>query len=169
MKRSIQLIGCPGLLGGGGPADPTTQQTPASQETVPIDQATAQAGPETTSPKVSGDAPTIESVGPALLTQDFIVPVTKDKVEASIYSLKVQGEIMELTMTITPQFPNTPVDEPLSYYTVLNETAQGPKLLDRENLKEYSTVKEPSPYGLSTLNGTPQVVDRVVRRPAGSS
>ncbi|MDO5744934.1 MAG: hypothetical protein Q4P23_10755, partial [Micrococcaceae bacterium] len=153
----ISLTGCSGLPGGGEPADPATQQTPASQDTAPSEQSTAQAGPEATSPKASGDAPTVESLGPALLTQDFIVPGTKDKVEASIYSLKVQGEIMELTMTITPHFPHAPADEPLSYYTVLNETSQGPKLLDRENLKEYSTVKEPSSSGLSTLNGTPML------------
>ncbi len=168
MKRGIQLIGggaialialtgCSGLLGSDEPAAPTTQEAPASQESAPSAEATAQAGPGTASADASGEAPTVESLGTALLTQDFTVPGTKDKVEASIYSLKVHGEIMELTMTITPHFPDAPADEPLSYYTVLNETAQGPKLLDRENLKEYSTVKEPSSSGLSTLNDTPML------------
>lgn len=168
MNRGIQLIGggaialialtgCSGLLGSADPSASPTQEAPASQESTPSQETTAQAGPATASPDASAEAPAVESLGPALLTQDFLVPGTKDKVQASIYSLKVQGEIMELTMTITPHFPDAPADKPLSYYTVLNETTEGPKLLDRENLKEYSTVKEPSSTGLSTLNDTPML------------
>lgn len=136
---------------GTAPAPSTAPTTTAMQESDPAGTPTSIDAPGAT------EAPSVASLGTALLTQEFTVPGTKNKVEASIYSLKVHGEVMELTMTVTPHFAKAPADKPLSYWTVLNETSEGPKLIDRTHLKEYRTVKEPSSSGLSTLNNTPML------------
>lgn len=165
MKNRIQLlgVGAVALLALAGCSAPAPAPTAAAtQEAATQDAATQDAGAPTaqapsTDATGTAEAPSVASVGDPLVTQEFTVPMTKNKVEVAIHSLKVHGKVMELTMTVTPHFTQPTTSEPMNYWDVFNQSTTGPQLIDRVNLKEYHPVKVPSSTGLTTLNNTPMV------------
>lgn len=74
--------------------------------------------------------------------QDFKVPGSKDTVTVGVQSLIVEGKTMKLQLVITPNFSSISDSAKTSIYRAFGQTSIRPKLIDRENLKEYSLISD---------------------------
>ncbi|PQZ94923.1 hypothetical protein CQ018_06170 [Arthrobacter sp. MYb227] len=86
---------------------------------------------------VSADAGTV------IAEQEFKVPGSaKDTVTVGVQSLIVEGKTMKLQLVITPNLSSISDSAKTSIYRAFGETSIRPKLVDRENLKEYSLISD---------------------------
>ena len=69
-------------------------------------------------------------------------PGTNDKVNIGVQSLQVEGQTMTLQLVLTPEFTSISDSEAVSIYAATGSTRFNPKLIDRENLKEYSLISD---------------------------
>lgn len=76
-----------------------------------------------------------------LAEQEYQLPGTKDKTTFGIQSLVVEGDTMKLTMVMTPDFSSVSDSKTISLFDMAGEGGN-PLLIDRENLKEYSVIRQ---------------------------
>jgi hypothetical protein len=106
-----------------------------------------------------------------IVEQTFALANPDDKVTVGLQSLVVDGQVMTLTMVVTPDFSSVRDDEDVSLFDVNEETLFRPTLLDRANLKEYSVITDAGTAWASrdvetrTRNGTPMRVFAVFAAP----
>lgn len=81
-----------------------------------------------------------------LAQQKYTLPGTKDSVTLGVQSLVVDGKTMILKMVLTPDFSSVSDNEKVSIYDATGGGSAyiDPKLVDRENLKEYSVIHDAS-------------------------
>ncbi len=95
----------------------------------------------------------------------------EDEVTIGVQSLQVDGEVMQLRLVVTPNFTSVEDGETVSLYDILEQGTFRPSLLDLENLKEYSIIRDGStPWGSDSVdtqavNGTPMLVFAVFAAP----
>lgn len=95
----------------------------------------------------------------------------EDEVTIGVQSLRIDGAVMELRLVVTPNFTSVEDGETVSLYDILEQGTFWPTLLDLENLKEYSIIRDGStPWGsesvdTETVNGTPMLVFAVFAAP----
>ncbi|WP_417233311.1 hypothetical protein [Arthrobacter sp.] len=79
-----------------------------------------------------------------LAQQEYTLPGTKDSVKLGVQSLVVEGKTMVLKLVVTPEFSSVGDNEPVSIYDATGGGSAyiAPKLVDRENLKEYSLIHD---------------------------
>lgn len=114
---------------------------PAASTSVEAADTTAESGQdapgEGTEPRVvSADTATV------IAEQEYTIPGTKDKVNIGVQSLRVDGKTMTLQLVLTPEFTSVSDSEAVSIYDATGSTRFNPKLIDRENLKEYSLISD---------------------------
>lgn len=80
--------------------------------------------------------------GTVIAEQEFKVPGSKDTVNVGVQSLIVEGKTMKLQLVITPNFSSISDSAKTSIYHAFGQTSIRPKLIDRENLKEYSLISD---------------------------
>lgn len=81
--------------------------------------------------------------GFVIAEQEFKVPgSSKDSVTVGVQSLIVGGRTMKLQLVITPDFSSISDSGKTSIYNAFGRTSIRPKLVDRENLKEYSLISD---------------------------
>lgn len=108
----------------------------------------------------AGDAAKGES-HEVLAKQQFEFPGTSDKVTVGVQSLVADGDTMKLTLVLTPDFSSIGEAEPVSIFKITDPWYLSPRLIDRENHKEYSVVSGSSSKRLQvdtmskTTNGEP--------------
>ncbi|MDO5743124.1 MAG: hypothetical protein Q4P23_01540 [Micrococcaceae bacterium] len=92
----------------------------------------------------AGTPPRVVSVDTStvIAEQEYSIPGTKDKVSIGVQSLSVDGKTMTLQLVLTPEFSSVSDSEAISIYTATGSTRFNPKLIDRENLKEYSLISD---------------------------
>ncbi|MDQ0093240.1 hypothetical protein [Paeniglutamicibacter psychrophenolicus] len=111
-------------------------QAPASTDTnSPVESAAAEK-----------DAPArVVSVdtGTVIAQQEYKTPGSKDdKVAYGVQSLVVEGKTMVLKLVFTPDFASVSDSEAISVYDMTGNVTFNPRLVYRENLKEYSLLTE---------------------------
>lgn len=74
--------------------------------------------------------------------QEYTLPGTKDKVTFGVQSVTVDGKTMLLQMILTPDFSSVSDSKAINVYEMTGSSMFDPKLIDRENLKEYSLISE---------------------------
>lgn len=111
-------------------------QAPASTETnSPVEAAAADEGAPAR--VVSVDTGTV------IAQQEYKIPGSKDdKVTFGVQSLAVEGKTMVLKLVLTPNFASVSDSEAVSVYDMTGNVTFNPRLVDRENLKEYSLLTE---------------------------
>lgn len=75
----------------------------------------------------------------AVATQTVKNPGSKNEIELKIFPLEVEGKVQTLRIAVTPTFEG---DDTASLYAILGGKPYSPQLVDRENLKVYSTISE---------------------------
>lgn len=81
--------------------------------------------------------------GTVIAEQKIKVPgSSKDTVTVGVQSLIVEGKTMKLQLVITPDFSSISDTAMTSIYRAFGETSIRPKLVDRQNLKEYSVISD---------------------------
>lgn len=92
----------------------------------------------------AGTPPRVVSIDTStvIAEQEYSIPGTKDKVSIGVQSLSVDGKTMTLQLVLTPEFSSVSDSEAISIYTATGPTRFNPKLIDRENLKEYSLISD---------------------------
>ncbi|MCL2465808.1 MAG: hypothetical protein FWF02_11380 [Micrococcales bacterium] len=96
----------------------------------------------------------------------FEVPGSPDDtVEVGVLGLKVDGKIQVLSLVLTPHFASKSRDGRVSLYAMLGETGFHPKLIDKDNLKIYSSVESSGFLPVHTSNGQAMYVYAVFAAP----
>jgi len=111
------------------------------------DDAPADAAPTTDATEPAADAgPEVSRLDPDDVVADatFTMPGTDDEVRIGVVGVFVTDEAMELRLVVTPGFDDD--GEPVRVYDLLqNGTGVIPTtLIDRQNLKEYTVLREGS-------------------------
>lgn len=99
----------------------------------------------------------------AIVSQTVSMPADpKDSVEISVLSLKVEGEVMQLRLALTPDFASVSDSDTVKLFRAVGGSTFSPELIDVENLKEYSVVTtrgmsrwSSSDLGTEGVNGSP--------------
>lgn len=79
----------------------------------------------------------------AIVEQDVKVPgSSEDTATIGILSLKVEGKTQRLQMVVTPHFKSVDEDESVSVYDIWGEQSFSPQLIDVDNLKVYSPIRD---------------------------
>lgn len=95
-----------------------------------------------------------------IVSQSFpLVSNPDDTTTIGVQSLTVEGKTMVLRLVVTPEFKSVSNSEEIRLYDAFDDEYR-PKLIDRENLKEYSVISDggrdfAAPYTRETPNGTP--------------
>src|SRR5699024_1856249 len=76
-----------------------------------------------------------------LAEQTFEMPGTDDAATFGVHSLVVEGDVMRLYLTFTPEFESVSDNETVRLWDV-NPKAFRPLLIDRDNLKEYTVITD---------------------------
>lgn len=58
-----------------------------------------------------------------------------------VLSLKVEGKVQTLRLAVTPHFDSADDDDQINIYKVWNERSFSPQLVDKDNLKVYSPIR----------------------------
>lgn len=58
-----------------------------------------------------------------------------------VLSLKVEGKVQTLRLAVTPHFDSADDDDQISIFKVWNERSFSPQLVDKDNLKVYSPIR----------------------------
>lgn len=82
-----------------------------------------------------------------------------DTTTIGVQSLTVEGKTMVLRLVVTPDFASVSDSDVVRLYDAFDDEYR-PRLIDRENLKEYAVIKASgtdfaAPYTRETPNGTP--------------
>ncbi|WP_152187818.1 hypothetical protein [Georgenia satyanarayanai] len=139
--------------GGDEPADFETEQPTAEQTTEAAESDSADQEPEDKDPlaedkdedqtaAASGSAVrTVAGPEDAIETAVFDVPGADERDEATVtvglHSLRVEGEVMVLELSITPEFRG---DDTMRLWHMFGNSRVQPVLNDRENLKQYTVI-----------------------------
>jgi len=123
--------------------------------------ASGSAGGEGGSRDSSGAGVDSVDVGEVLVEQVYEHPDNpEDEVTLGVVSLTVEGEVMVLRLAMTPRLASASDSSSISQFKALGEELFRPTLVDAENLKEYSVIKQNggSPWQtkdleLKTVNG----------------
>ncbi|GAA1886862.1 hypothetical protein GCM10009715_36230 [Paeniglutamicibacter psychrophenolicus] len=123
-----------------GCSSPTDGQTPSA----PATDGTATSAAGTQAPADASPARVVQvDTGTVIATQEYTVPGTKDKVTVGLQSLVVDEKTMVLQLVLTPDFTSVSDSSDISVFKMFGETSPRPKLVDRDNLKEYSLISAP--------------------------
>ncbi len=103
--------------------------------------------------------------GKALVEQTVPVPERPgDEVTLGVLSLEVKDRVMLLRLAVTPMFASRSDDDVISQFSSTDQTTFRPRLVDVENLKEYSVIKgddgrdwASSDLNNKARNGTPML------------
>lgn len=100
-----------------------------------------------------------------IVKQDIKVKGSEENTATiGVLSLKVEGKVQTLRLAVTPHFDSADDDEQINIYEVWNERSFSPQLVDKDNLKVYSPIKNSSQKWTSnsfytqTKNETPMEV-----------
>lgn len=100
-----------------------------------------------------------------IVKQDIKVKGSEENTATiGVLSLKVEGKVQTLRLSVTPHFDSADDDEQINIYEVWNERSFSPQLVDKDNLKVYSPIKNSSQKWTSnsfytqTKNETPMEV-----------
>lgn len=118
------------LLAGCSAGDSKPEGAGASSQSAPVNAS-------------AGDAAKGESLQ-VLGKQQFELPGTNDKVTVGVHSLVADGDTMKLTLVLTPDFASVEESETVSIFKITDPWYLSPRLIDRENHKEYSIVSDSS-------------------------
>lgn len=78
-----------------------------------------------------------------IVEQDVKVPgSSEDTATIGILSLKVEGKTQRLQMAVTPHFKSVDDDESVNIYDVWGTQSFSPQLVDADNLKVYSPIRD---------------------------
>lgn len=77
-----------------------------------------------------------------LAEQTYQIPGTEDEATFGVHSLVVEGDVMRLYLTYTPDFASAEDDEVVTLWDLVDPWKFRPVLIDRENLKEYSVISD---------------------------
>lgn len=124
--------------GSTGPATDDKEQTAGDEQAE--DKATDEAEEGATSgTEPAGNA--LNTPDNAVETVTFEIPGADERDEATVtvglHGLRVEGEVMVLELSFTPEFRN---DDELSLYHMFGRRLMLPVLNDRENLKQYTVL-----------------------------
>ncbi len=132
------------LLAGCSSGDSTPENGDASSQA-----GTASASTSTGAPDEADSAEAKSKAGVAsvdlskvFVEQEFQLPGTKDETKFGIHSLVVDGDTMKLKIVMTPDFSSITDSETVSLFKMTGESGTQPLLIDRENLKEYSVIRD---------------------------
>ena len=141
LTRTAAGILAIGLLAGcsasGDAPDPAPQ---AEDKSAAGEDPTASAG--AASPDAVPARVVAVDTGNVIAEQVFKVPGSEDAVTVGVQSLIVEGKTMKLQLVITPNLSSISDSAKTSIYRAFGETSIRPKLVDRENLKEYSLISD---------------------------
>lgn len=127
------------------PAPQSSAAAPASSVAVPPSSAATPSSAASPPAGVGGAGVEQFDPGAALVTQTVSLPSDEDDtVEVSVLSLKVQGEVMELRLALTPQLATTSGTGVVSQFQALGMTGFRPTLVDAGHLKEYNVLTSTS-------------------------
>lgn len=102
-------------------------------------------------------------LGQVFVEQEYQLPGTKDHTKFGVHSLVVDGDTMKLTVVMTPDFSSRSASETVSLFDMTGSSSPSPVLIDRENLKEYSVIRDgPTSWAADAVytkvtNGEPAV------------
>ncbi|GAA5226464.1 hypothetical protein [Paeniglutamicibacter antarcticus] len=118
-----------------------SSEEPAASASVGAAGTAAQSGQDA---PAEGTEPRVVSVDTStvIAEQEYSIPGTNDKVNIGVQSLQVEGQTMTLQLVLTPEFTSISDSEAVSIYAATGSTRFNPKLIDRENLKEYSLISD---------------------------
>lgn len=142
------LTGCSALGLGGGGSDDSGSSSGSSQE-------------KGSSGGGGGDA-RVDALDPddVIVSESFPLTSNPDNsTTVGVQSLTVEGKTMILRLVVTPEFASESKSEEIRLYDAFDGEYH-PVLVDRENLKVYSVIREggtqfAAPYSRETVNGTP--------------
>src|SRR5699024_11025620 len=77
-----------------------------------------------------------------LAEQKYQIPGTDDSATIGVHSLVVEGDVMQLYLTFTPDYASLSDDEVATIFDLVDPMKFRPILIDRENLKEYSLISD---------------------------
>lgn len=78
-----------------------------------------------------------------IVKQDVKVPgSSEDTATVGILSLKVEGKTQRLQLVVTPHFKSVDEDEEVSLFEIWGEQSFSPQLIDADNLKVYSPIRD---------------------------
>lgn len=134
-RTAVGMLALALLSGCSAPTDEQKTQTSAAQS--------GTSNETTASPTADGVARVVTvDTGTVIAEQVFKIPGTKDTTTVGVQSLIVEGKTMKLQLVITPNMSSISASAKTSIYRAFGQTSIRPKLIDRENLKEYSLISE---------------------------
>ncbi len=77
-----------------------------------------------------------------LAEQTYQIPGTEDYATFGVHSLVVEGDVMRLYLTYSPDFASVSDNEVVTLFDTVQPMKFRPVLVDRENLKEYSVISD---------------------------
>lgn len=77
-----------------------------------------------------------------LAEQTYEVPGTDDAATFGVHSLVVEGDIMTLWLTYTPDFGSVEAGDTVNLFDMVDPMKFRPVLVDRQNLKEYLPISD---------------------------
>lgn len=75
----------------------------------------------------------------AVATQTVKNPGSDIEIELRVFPLEVEGKVQTLRIAVTPKFEG---GDTVSLYRIFGQTPYSPQLVDRDNLKVYSVIRE---------------------------
>jgi hypothetical protein len=155
------LVGC----GDSATDDGAPAAAPTSADATPADAATSTPSDDATVAAASDDD---EVLG----EQTFgLRENPEDEVTVGVRSLRVEGRVMTLRLTVTPRFASASDSDDISLYDVWERSVFAPTLIDMDNLKEYRVIRDgPATWSSDsvdnrTVNGHPMEVYAVFAAP----
>lgn len=132
------------LLTGCSAAAPPGTSQPASPSAGSKAPAAAASGSAAGGQQNAGVGVASSDTSQVLAEQDYTLPGTQDSVKIGVQSLVVDGKTMILKMVLTPDVTSASDNEAISIYDMTGGGSSyiDPKLVDRENLKEYSLISD---------------------------
>ncbi|PPG27608.1 hypothetical protein [Pseudoclavibacter sp. RFBB5] len=127
LTSALTLAGCTAPGGSEGGTDGGSGQAQATQ---------GGSGPGATG------TPGVESMekGDIVATQEVTLPGDRGTATVEIEALRVDGQVQTLTMFVTPHLTDT--SGSLSLFHFLDMHGFRPRLVDKANLKEYTTLEK---------------------------
>ena len=163
MKKTWPLITtaafAAALLAGCSAGDSTAEDAAGSSQP-----ASASASDDVDQAASNADAGVADvDLSKVFVEQEYELPGTKNKTNFGVHSLVVDGETMKLTLVMTPDFSSKSASDTISLFHMTGSSSPAPVLLDRENLKDYSVIRD-GPHSWAadavytkTVNGEPAV------------
>lgn len=130
----------------------------------------------TPAPGATGAPVSTATDAPASRVVTFAAPGRPSgTVSVGFVSLRLDGRLANLTLTLTPHFPGTPTTEEISIFHMFSDSAPDVSLVDTTNLKRYVVVRDSASQQLEsdvvstrTTNDRPVTTSYTFAAPPGS-